>query len=263
MRKTNELGEAGDVMPFGSEAQRFNRLAVTKLRVASGMQESEEQKTLSIAAVIRAPFIWIGRAFFQTVVASGVTPNQVTVAGFCVVLVMCGLYLWTKDMFVLGVGLSLAYPFDALDGAIARRTGTTSAFGGYLDAVIDRYQEAAGYLVVGIVTGWWPAVFALTLGSMLISYNKAAAALQIPVDNHGWPDLMERARRTWLFCAALILNNAIPVPDYLGGQFAHLAIWCIAIMVHFTAIQRFMRARRMLIHAQQQAAGRPDPERAS
>jgi phosphatidylglycerophosphate synthase len=144
------------------------------------------------------------------------------------------------------VGLSLSYTFDALDGAIARRTGTVTLFGGYLDAVIDRYQEVAGYFVVGVMTGWWASIFLLTVGSMLVSYNKAAAALHTPIDNKGWPDLMERPRRTWLFCAALILNNAIPVPSVMGGSFLHLAIWYIALLVHFTAVQRFIRARRML-----------------
>jgi archaetidylinositol phosphate synthase len=198
------------------------------------------------ASTIRAPFVRIGQTAFQALLASDVKPNQITLAGFALVLVGCGLYLWTRDMFVLGVALSLSYPIDALDGAIARRTGLVTKFGGYLDSVVDRYQEVAGYFVVGIVTGWWIGIFALTVGSLLISYNKAAAALQAPVDNKGWPDLMERARRTWLFCAALILNNAIPVPQFLGGSFARLAIWFIAVLVHFTAIQRFMRARRLL-----------------
>jgi archaetidylinositol phosphate synthase len=202
-----------------------------------------------IASVVRAPFVWMGRTAFRALVASEVRPNQITLAGFALVLVSCALYLWTRDMFVLGVSLSLSYPIDAIDGAVARNSGSVTRFGGYLDSVIDRYQEVAGYFVVGIVTGWWTGIFTLTVGSLLVSYNKAAAALQVPVDNKGWPDLMERARRTWLFCAALILDNAIPVPAFLGGSFAHLAIWYIAALVHFTAIQRFMRARRLLVAA--------------
>jgi phosphatidylglycerophosphate synthase len=203
-----------------------------------------------ISSLLRAPFVWIGRAFFETLVASGITPNQITFAGFGLVLVNCGLYLWTNDMFVLGAGLSLSYTFDALDGAVARRTGTATLFGGYLDAVIDRYQEVAAYFVVGIMTGWWIGIFLLTVGSMLVSYNKAAAALHTPVDNKGWPDLMERPRRTWLFCAALLLNNAIPVPSAMGGSFLRLAIWYIALLVHFTAVQRFIRARRLLMQVE-------------
>jgi archaetidylinositol phosphate synthase len=202
-----------------------------------------------IASIVRARFVWIGQNAFQALVASKVEPNQITLAGFALVLISCGLYLWTRDMFVLGVSLSLSYPIDAIDGAIARNGGSVTRFGGYLDSVIDRYQEVAGYFVVGIVTGWWIGIFTLTVGSLLVSYNKAAAALQVPVDNKGWPDLMERARRTWLFCAALILNNAIPVPEFLGGSFARIAIWYIAALVHFTAIQRIMRARRLLVDA--------------
>jgi archaetidylinositol phosphate synthase len=202
-----------------------------------------------ITSILRAPFVWIGRTAFQALIASGVKPNQITLAGFALVLVSCGLYLWTGDMFVLGVSLSLSYPIDAIDGAVARSSGSVTKFGGYLDSVIDRYQDVAGYFVVGIVTGWWIGIFLLTVGSLLVSYNKAAAALQVPIDNKGWPDLMERARRTGLFCAALILDNAIPVPEFLGGSFARLAIWYIAALVHFTAIQRFMRARRFLVAA--------------
>ena len=201
-----------------------------------------------IANLLRAPFVWIGRTFLKLVVASGVTPNQVTFTGFGLVLLSCWLYIVTNDMFVLGVGLSLSYSFDGLDGTIARQTGRTTLFGGYLDAVIDRYQEIASYFAVGLVEGWWVGVFLLTVGSLLVSYNKAAAALQIQIDNKAWPDLMERPRRSWLFCAALILNNAIPIPERLGGSFAHLAIWYIAVLVHFTAVQRFIRAKRLLVH---------------
>jgi archaetidylinositol phosphate synthase len=203
---------------------------------------------MMIAQALRAPFVYIGRTFIDTIVASGVTPNRITFTGFGLVLVNCGLYILTKDLFVLGVGLSLSYAFDALDGTLARKTQSSTLFGGYLDSVVDRYQESVGYFAVGIVTGWWVDVFVLTVGSLLVSYNKAAAAIQMPLDNKAWPDLMERPRRAWLFCAALILNNAIPVPDSLGGSFARLAIWYIATLVHFTALQRFMRARRLLMH---------------
>jgi archaetidylinositol phosphate synthase len=213
--------------------------------------DDPQDRQAMIARAVRTLIARIGRTAFQALAASGVKPNQITLAGFALVLVSCALYLWTKDLFVLGVALSLSYPIDAIDGAVARYSGSVSRFGGYLDSVVDRYQEVAGYFVVGVVTGWWIGIFALTVGSLLVSYNKAAAALQVPIDNKGWPDLMERARRTWLFCPALILDNAIPIPEFLGGSFAHLAIWSIAVLVHFTAIQRIMRARRLLVTSNQ------------
>jgi phosphatidylglycerophosphate synthase len=210
-----------------------------------------------IAQALRAPFVWIGQTFINVIVASGITPNQITFVGLGLVLINCGLYIFTEDTFVLGVGLSLSFAFDGLDGALARRTQSSTRFGGYLDSVVDRYQEIASYFVVGIVTGWWVDVFILTVGALLISYNKAAAALQVAVGNKAWPDLMERPRRAWLFCAALILNNAIPVPNSLGGSFARIAIWYIAVLVHFTALQRFIRARRLLM---QEPIATPNPK---
>ena len=204
---------------------------------------------MGVVAALRAFVVWIGRSFFEAVIRSEVTPNQITMAGFAMVLTNCLLYLWHRDMYVLGVGLSLSYTFDALDGAVARRRGMESRFGGYLDSVIDRYQEVAAYIVIGLVQGWWLELYVLTIGCLLISYNKAAAAIQMPVDDKGWPDLMERARRTWVFCAALILENAIPIPDWAGGSFVRIAIWYLAVLTHFTALQRIMRARRLLVLA--------------
>lgn len=190
---------------------------------------------------------WIGRTSFGALLASGITPNQVTVIGFLLVLANCLAYLLHQDLFFLGLGLSLSYACDGLDGALARRTGMTSGFGSYLDAVIDRYQEIVSYFVVGLVTGWWLAVFLLTTGAMLVSYNKAAVSLLMPIENKDWPDLMERPRRAWIFCAALMLDNAIPVSEALGGRLALLVLYYLAALTHFTAIQRFVRARRRLL----------------
>lgn len=190
---------------------------------------------------------WIGRTSFRVLLATGITPNQVTLIGFLLVLINCLAYLLHQDMFFLGLGLSLSYACDGLDGALARRTGMTSSFGGYLDSVIDRYQEITSYFVVGLVTGWWLAMFLLATGAMLVSYNKAAVSLLMPVDNKGWPDLMERPRRAWIFCAALMLDNAIPVPAALGGRLALVVLYYLAALTHFTAIQRFVRARRRLL----------------
>jgi phosphatidylglycerophosphate synthase len=199
-----------------------------------------------LSQFLKSFFGGIGRIFFDTLSRSGVTPNQITCAGFALVLMNCGLYLFHHDAYVLGTGLALSYCFDALDGAVARRQGTVSKFGGYLDAVVDRYQEIAAYLVLAFVNDWWPVTFLLSFGCMLISYNKAAVAIEIPIDDKGWPDLMERTRRTWIFCAALMLDQTIPVPAAWGGSFAYLVLWYLVAATHFTALQRFLRAKRML-----------------
>ena len=50
-------------------------------------------------------------------------------------------YLWHRAPFWYAVTLAIAFSADSLDGAVARLRHESSAFGGYLDAVVDRYQE--------------------------------------------------------------------------------------------------------------------------
>jgi phosphatidylglycerophosphate synthase len=198
---------------------------------------------------MQASFAAMGRAALRGAVASGLTANQVTWLGLVLVLANCAFYLVHQSAYWLGVGVSLSYAFDALDGALARQTGTASKFGGYLDAVVDRYEEIVTCLVIGWVNGWWPTLFVVVTGSLLISYNKARAAIETPIDNKAWPDLLDRPRRMFILGGGLILDGAIPVPGVLGGRLLYLALLCLGILAHFTAVQRFLRARRLLTAA--------------
>jgi phosphatidylglycerophosphate synthase len=190
-----------------------------------------------------------GRWFLNWLASSDVTPNQITYMGLALVSANCALYCLHRDTFWLGVGLSLSYTFDSLDGVIARRQGAASKFGGYLDAIADRYQEMVAYIVIAWVNDLWPVIFFVMTGSLLTSYAKARTAIEMPVDNKGWPDLLDRPRRIWILCAALILDSAIPIPKAFGGRLLYLVLVGLAVLTHFTAFQRFFRARRMLLGA--------------
>jgi phosphatidylglycerophosphate synthase len=183
----------------------------------------------------------------NALIGCGISPNQITCIGLALVFANCAIYLLHQNLFFFGLGLALSYGTDALDGVVARRTGQSTKFGGYLDAVVDRYQEMASYFILGFVNGWWLPVFLLTTGALMVSYNKAAVAIEIPIDDKAWPDLMERVRRALLFCAALILDDAVYVPAFFGGHLALIALYYLAALAHFTALQRFLRARRRLI----------------
>jgi phosphatidylglycerophosphate synthase len=180
-------------------------------------------------------------ALAAPLVALRLSPNQVTVAGLLLVLANCAAYAVWRDPFWFGLGLSFSFAFDGLDGAVARRTGRSSKFGGYLDAVIDRYQEAAVFFALAWVTGWWPLCFLALCGALLTSYNKARTALEIPIDNKNWPDLMERLERIVVLCAGLILDPFVRLP-WLPGTL-YLALLAIAFLANVTALQRFWRAR--------------------
>lgn len=174
------------------------------------------------------------------------TPNHITWAGLVLVVANCLLYLLHENNLLFGLLLAVSFSFDALDGALARVTGLASGYGGYLDAVIDRYQELAIYLVLAYVNNYWAICFLAITGSLLVSYNKARTAVETPINNDKWPDLTERLERIILICTGLILDPYISMPDPLHNSFLFNIILLTGILAHFTAVQRFFRARKIL-----------------
>ena len=110
-------------------------------------------------------------------------------------------------------------------------------------------------MVIAWVNDYWVVVFFVITGSMLTSYNKARVALEIPIDNKGWADLLDRPRRMWLLGAALIMDGSVPIPTILGGGLLYPVLVVLAVLTHFTALQRFVRAHRMLTCAGDEEAG--------
>ena len=122
-----------------------------------------------------------------------VAPTTLTFLGLFLVGLSCLVRLRTRHLLLfcgLVMGASLC---DALDGVVARVGGQVTKRGAYLDAMCDRYAEAMVVLTVASVTGYWVLSSILLMGTMLVSYAKARAALEVPVSNMEWPDLMERA----------------------------------------------------------------------
>ncbi|HEX9662038.1 MAG TPA: CDP-alcohol phosphatidyltransferase family protein [Candidatus Binatia bacterium] len=186
------------------------------------------------------------RSLAKPLAKAGFTPNQVTLLGLALVLLNCAFFVWHQNTFWFGLGIGVSFAFDALDGAVARLRNMSSKFGGYLDGVVDRYQEIAVYAAIGWVTGWWALVFLTLTGSLMVSYNKARTAIEIPIKNHAWPDLLERFERVVILSLALLLDSILTLPDVLGGSVLFVALLVLGILAHGTAIQRFFRARAML-----------------
>ncbi len=131
-----------------------------------------------------------------------------------------------------GVLVLVAGGFDALDGAVARATGQTSSFGGFLDSTMDRYSEAivfAGLLIHLTETeaGTVPILltYATIVGSLMISYSRAKAE-QIGIKGDvGFAQRLERV---------LILAFFLVISEPVWG------LWILAIATQFTAIHRVL-----------------------
>lgn len=181
----------------------------------------------------------------RLIVRLKVSPSAVTVGGALLVAASCGWLLLTRNLAVFCILVTIFAFSDALDGAVARETGRASRFGAYLDAMCDRYVEAIVVICVAVVTGYWLLSMLLIIGAMMISYAKARAAMEVPVDNREWPDLMERTERSILYGIGLWLGQV-----WGWRAFGHDLFWWTLVvltgLIQLTVVQRVLRAREFI-----------------
>jgi CDP-diacylglycerol--glycerol-3-phosphate 3-phosphatidyltransferase len=166
----------------------------------------------------------------------GITPNHLTLFGM-LLSGGAGLLLGGGHFRTGGVVLILGSLCDMLDGAVARETGRSSAFGAFLDSTADRVSEMlvfAGLLVYFTRDG---AIFYALLaflaagGSFLVSYTRARAeGLGIPCQV-GW---MERPERLVLLILACLFGPAV----------VKAVLWVLTVLVLWTSWQRIHHVRQ-------------------
>jgi len=195
-----------------------------------------------IGNLIRGQILGIG-SFLANL---GLSANMLTVIG----LVLNGgvaIIIATGSEVVGGVLLLVASAFDMLDGAVARATGTTTKFGGFLDSTLDRYSEVVVYLGVLIFmldtndakTGAILVLISAT-GALLISYARARAEAAGYSASVG---LVARPERVILLGICLIIGKPL------------WALWALAIATHLTAATRIIHVWRLSLREQ----GTPAP----
>jgi len=174
--------------------------------------------------------------------ALGFTPNSISTIGFVLSLLSGTSYALALEqpwLLLLALTFLLASGFsDTLDGIIARNYHQATAFGGFLDSVLDRYADAIVYsgIIIGGLCNIYAGLAAL-VGSMLVSYSRARAeAAGIKMESVG---LAERAERM-LILAAASLAALIWLPSLNWG------IALLAILSNFTVLQRCIHVYRTL-----------------
>ena len=176
----------------------------------------------------------------------GVTPNHVTALGVIVACLAAWLYwTWGGDRLRLvaaATTLLLSGLLDAVDGVLARTSGKTTKFGGFLDSVSDRYADVI--VLSGIILGGLcdtaVGLAALT-GFLMVSYARSRAeAAGVAMAGVG---LAERAERLVILAAATFLT--VFQLDALNWGVALLAA-----LTHLTVLQRMLHFRRKTLENQ-------------
>ena len=160
----------------------------------------------------------------------GVTANFITLLGLVGNVVAA--YLVARGHLLAG-GLVAAFmaPLDAVDGALARKTGITSKFGAFLDSVVDRYDEMI--LLAGVLyffqsqahTLGVMLTYAALCGSVLVSYTRARAE---GLGFSGKAGIFSRIERSIVLILGLVFNQLL------------ISVGIIAILANVTALQRII-----------------------
>jgi len=170
----------------------------------------------------------------------GLTPNQVSAVGITFAILSAFVYWkWRVHPFLLAGAplLLLASGFcDALDGALARLYGEATAFGGFLDSLLDRYADAivfCGIIIGGLCNFFW-GLAALT-GSLLVSYTRARAEAEgVRMETVG---MAERAER-------LII---LAIASFISVVWLEALSWSVivlAVLTNLTVLQRVAYFRK-------------------
>lgn len=171
-----------------------------------------------------------------------ITANTITVIGFGVTAVAA--VLIAQGNLIAGaivlIGGSL---LDAVDGALARESGGTTAFGGFLDSTLDRAAE--GVLFTGVAVFFLRsstdpvlpiiAVLVALAGSFLVSYTRARAE---GLGYRASVGIAPRPERITLVSVGLVLTG-------IGFQVGLIAaVWAIAALTTATVLQRIWHVWR-------------------
>jgi CDP-diacylglycerol--glycerol-3-phosphate 3-phosphatidyltransferase len=192
---------------------------------------------------------WVARGAGIFLVRLRVSPDALTLTSLVITaaslpLAANGRHLLAGIVFLFGAA------FDALDGIVARARGLASKSGEVLDAIVDRYADAAPLIGLAIyfrTSAWALAlVLATIVGSMMVSYVRAkheAVGVQLP----GW--LMRRPERIAYIGAGLVLGPLIGLAEIPGITAQRVILACLALvglLSHVAAVRLLLQGRAEL-----------------
>jgi archaetidylinositol phosphate synthase len=174
----------------------------------------------------------------------GLTPNMISAIGMVLAFFSALAYAeWSSSRLYLLVAIALLLLSgfcDALDGVLARLYQDATAFGGFLDSLLDRYADAivyTGIIVGGLCDALWGLI--ALIGSLLVSYSRARAeAAGIKMESVG---LAERAERMIILAIA-----SITAFFWQPETAINASIILLAVLSNLTVLQRSIHAYKQL-----------------
>lgn len=181
------------------------------------------------------------RPLVRSLHARGIRANDVTAAGAVLSAVGGGL-IAAGHPWLAAVALAVGGAADTIDGELARLAGRATAFGGFLDSVLDRLSDASFFvgsavlafrLQDGVLLGasLWGLV-----ASFLISYARARAE---SLSRRGDVGIAPREARAAVLVAGVLLWALLSHPLPLT-----IAIALTSVLATITVAQRVAHVAR-------------------
>lgn len=198
------------------------------------MAHATKQETKNLTDTLRHSLSGVVTPIAAFFLKLGISANTVTLLGLAG-HVLAAFFVASGWIAAGGITVLLLAPFDFLDGTLARLSGSSSKFGGFLDSVTDRYSEF--FILGGLLWYYLQAsnelacmlTYLAAAGSILVSYVRARAeglGLDCKVG------LLTRVERYIVLVPALIFN------------FPLVGLWILAVFTNITALQRIFYVRK-------------------
>ncbi len=183
-----------------------------------------------------SPFIESGANFFIKLKLSA---NDVTTLALILGIISSVFLYFDKNVLAVVILWTSGY-LDAIDGAIARKTSTSSSFGTVLDITFDRVVEIGIILVVGLkfVDTRFSLIVLLAsiLLSMVIFLTVGAVSEKNGIKSFYYQaGMAERSEGFIMFSLIMLSQN-----------YVNIIINIFSIIILITAFQRIYEAKKIL-----------------
>ena len=181
------------------------------------------------------------RPLVQSLAASGVSANTVTIAAVALSFLIGGLialYPHAKwPLLIMPAGLFLRMALNAIDGMLAREHGMKSALGAILNEIGDVLSDTALYLPMALVPQLNSAWVVVVVLLAVISEMTGVVALQVGAQRR-YDGPMGKSDRAFVFgVVCLLLGLGVDLSGWADG-----IMMLTALLLAITIINRARRA---------------------
>ncbi len=205
---------------------------------------------------LRSAVLFIFDPFVNVFHAYKISANTLSVLALMfAMLAGVGYYFSSGNSVILFIALMMVFLnafMDGADGILARKSGSASKYGDFLDHVIDRYADV--FIIGGACLGGYvnPTVGIIVLTGVLLASYLGTQAQAVGI-GRAYGGIMGRADRMVILILATSLNIIYkPAFGLMGVDLSILgwALIVIGIASHITAFQRIWHIRKMLLEEQ-------------